>query len=121
MNRTFPAEFSTLMAQYRDTRAGLGDDHPVTRRLWLLVEATAPLWFLEEMRQLARTMNLIPTARTCNAEGEPVFTLAELAEHLGVPVEEAEATYKRMLAEREALGLPTEVMVTTPESLSTLH
>ena len=108
MNKTFPPEFSALMAQYRDTAAGLGDEHPIARRLWLLVEATAPEWFREEMRTVARDMALIPTAKHCDDNGNPVFSLAELAEHLGVTVEEADAAYRKMLAERHALGLPID-------------
>ena len=108
MNKTFPAEFSALMRQYRDTAAGLGDDHPIARRLWLLVEATAPDWFREEMQVIARDMGLIPTAKHCDSSGSPVFTLPELAEHLGVSVEQADATFQKILAERRALGLPID-------------
>lgn len=108
MNKTFPAEFSALMQQYKDTSAGLGDDHPIARRLWLLACATAPEWFREEMRTIARDMGLIPTARHCDGDGNPVFTLAEVAAQLGVSVEQAEATYRKMLAERRALGLPID-------------
>lgn len=107
MNKTFPPEFSALVAQYRDTAAGLGDDHPIARRLWLLVEHTAPEWFKDEMRDMARDMGLIPTSRQCNDQGEPIVTSAELAAHLGMSEEEAEAAIERLIADRKALGLPT--------------
>lgn len=42
MSKAFTPEFSALLEQYYDTSAGLGDDHPITRRLWLLVLHTAP-------------------------------------------------------------------------------
>ena len=42
MDKTFPPEFSALMAQYRDTAAGLGENHPTARRLWLLVRQPHP-------------------------------------------------------------------------------
>ncbi len=106
MNRTFPVEFSDLMQQYKDTAAGLGDDHPITRRLWLLVEATAPEWFRQEMLDMAQQMNLIPAPSLCDENGDAVFTLAQLAEQLGVTVEEAEASFNLMVTERRALGLP---------------
>lgn len=115
MNRTFPPEFSALMQQYQATAAGLGDDHPIARRLWLLVEATAPEWFREEMRTIARDMGLIPPPRHCDGDGNPVFALAELAAHLGVTVEEADAAYRKMLADRRALGLPIDGFQTIGE------
>lgn len=108
MSKTFPPEFSALMQQYKDTSAGLGDDHPIARRLWLLVEATAPDWFRAEMQAIAREMELIPVARHCDDNGDPVFTLQELAEHLGVSVEQADTTFQKIRAERKALGLPID-------------
>ena len=54
MQKRFTPEFSALMAQYRDAAAGLGDDHPHARRLWLLVVHTAPEWFVDEMSAMAK-------------------------------------------------------------------
>lgn len=85
MNRTFPAEPSDLMQQYKDTAAGLGDDHPTARRLWLLVEATAPEWFRQEMLDMAQQTNPIPAPSLCDENGDAVFTLAQLAEHWARP------------------------------------
>ena len=122
MQKTFPPEFNALMAQYRDTAAGLGDDHPHARRLWHLAMQTAPSWFVDEMHQMARDMGLLPTARQCNDRGEPIYTAAEMAAHLGMTLEEAEASFAQMVAEMQALGLPTDGMVgKSPDSLHTMH
>ncbi len=114
MQKQFPPEFSALMAQYRDTAAGLGDDHPLARRLWLLVEATAPEWFRDEMMDMGRHMGLIPTPTLCDESGSAVFTLKQLAEQLGVSAEEADQAFKTMTAERRALGLPVPKPVGGP-------
>lgn len=122
MHKQFPAEFAALMHQWKDTAAGLGDDHPHARRLWHLAMQTAPDWFVDEMHQMARDMGLLPTARQCNILGEPIYTVDEVAASLGVSTEEAEASFAQMLAERKALGLPTDGMVTkTADSLHTMH
>lgn len=39
--RPFLPEGATLMAQCRNTTAGMENDHPITRCLWLLLDATA--------------------------------------------------------------------------------
>lgn len=108
MQKTFPPEFNALMQQYRDTCAGLGHDHEHSRRLWLLIECTAPAWFKDEMRQAAKDMGLLPMPRMCNDQGEPLFSSADLAAHFGVPVGEVEASIERLIEDRKALGLPVD-------------
>lgn len=122
MQKTLSPEFSALMAQYRDTRAGLGDDHPITRRLWILVEHTAPPWFQDEMRRVAKDMGLIPQPRMCNDDGEPMFSVAELASHMGMSIEEAEAAIERLIADRRASGLPVDgFRKVSPDQLHTMQ
>lgn len=108
MTKTFPREFSALIEQYRDTAAGLGHDHPLVRRLWLIVVTTAPDWFQDEMLRVAKDMYLLPKPRMCDDNGEPMFSVAELASHMGMSIEEAEAAIERLIADRKALGLPVD-------------
>ncbi len=120
--KTFPAEFSELMQQYKAHAASLGDDHPITRRLWMLVEHSAPAWFRDEMRQMAHAMNLIPTPRMCNDDGEPLLTTGEMAAHLGISIEEAQASIERFIADRKALGLPADgIRRADPDKLNPIH
>jgi hypothetical protein len=45
-------------------------------------------------------------------DGSPMFRLEDIAERLGVPPAEAEEAMHRMFADREALGLSNEGIVT---------
>lgn len=107
--RTFPPEFCALMDQCRDTSAGLGHDHPITRRLWLLIEHTAP------------DMDLQPPARECDEHGKPVFSIADVAAHLGMSVEEAHRAVERLQADRAALGLAPHDLPAGGPAIHSLH
>lgn len=119
--RTFPPEFSALVDQYRDTAAGLGDAHPITRRLWILIAHTAPDWFKVEMRQMARDFGLLPPARACDANGRPFFSIGDMAAHLGITVEEAHAAVERLQADRAAIGLPAHDAPASGPQVHPLH
>lgn len=122
MKKVFPAAFSDLMRQYRDTSAGLGHDHPISRRLWLLVEHTAPEWFRAEMHSMAEQMNLIPTPKHCDVNGQPVFTADDLAGHMGMSREETEAAVEQFIEDRKAVGLPVDGIKRGSDSdLNPLH
>lgn len=109
---TFPPEFTALMAQYRDTAAGLGRNHPIARRLWLLVEEVSPEWFREEMRTIARDMNLLPDTWGYDDDGERLYSVDDVAAKVGKSREEVQRDVEQMIAERKALGLPTDGFIT---------
>lgn len=117
MNKTFPPEFSALMAQYRDTAKGLGEDHPTARRLWLIVEATAPEWFKAEMGAIARNMGLLPEAYGYDDDGQRLYSLDDLAAKLGITPDEARQAVEAMKADREALGLPTDGIISDDRTI----
>jgi hypothetical protein len=111
MDKTFPPEFSALMAQYRDTAAGLGENHPTARRLWLLVETTAPEWFRAEMNAVAKEMGLLPATYGYDDDGQRMYSLDDIAANLGITPDEARQAVEKMKADREALGLPTDGII----------
>ena len=108
MQKTFNPEFSALMALYRDAAPGVGHDHQHSRRLWLLIGRTAPAWFKAEMMSIAREMDLSPTPRQCNNQGEAILTSTDLTLLLGMSNEKAQAAFEALIADRKAQGLPTE-------------
>ncbi|MCK2097734.1 hypothetical protein [Thauera aromatica] len=109
------------MAQYRDTSAGLGDDHPLSRRLWLLVVHTAPDWFLAEMTAMAKGMDLIPEPTSCDGAGQKFYALDALAEKLGLSADEAAQHMAELQADAAALGLPAETLIKDARDLHRLH
>ena len=121
MQKTFPPEFTALMAQYRDTSAGLGDDHPITRRLWLMVVHTAPSWFVGEMSAMAKAMGLIPEATACDDTGQRFYSLDALAEKLGIPADEVQQHMAELRADAAAMGLPDALQARDARDLHPLH
>ena len=121
MQKTFPPEFTALMAQYRDTSAGLGDDHPITRRLWLMVVHTAPSWFLDEMSAMAKGMGLIPEPCACDDTGQRFYALDALAEKLGIPADEVQQHMAELRADAAAMGLSDAIQAKDARELHRLH
>lgn len=119
--RAFPPEFTALIEQYRDTAAGLGNDNPITRRLWLLVEHTAPDWFKIEMRRIANDCGLLPPSRQCDEHGRPVFSVEDAAAHLGMSIEEAHRAVERLQTERAAIGLQPHDAPASGPQIHPLH
>jgi hypothetical protein len=121
MQKRFTPEFSALIAQYRDTSAGLGDDHPITRRLWLMVVHTAPSWFVAEMHSMAQNMGLIPEATACDDTGQKFYSLDALAAKVGVSPDEAAQQMAALQAEAAAMGLPDAIKAKDVRELHRLH
>ena len=121
MQKTFPPEFSALMAQYRDTSAGLGDDHPLARRLWLLLMTTAPEWFVDEMHAMAQNMGLIPEPCACDDDGQKFYSLDALAAKVGVSPDEVRQQMAMLQAEAAAAGLPDALQAKDVRELHRLH
>ena len=121
MQKRFTPEFSALMAQYRDTSAGLGDDHPITRRLWLLLMTTAPEWFVAEMHSMAQNMGLIPEATACDDTGQRFYSLDALAAKVDVSPDEVRQQMAMLQAEAAAAGLPDALQAKDVRELHRLH
>lgn len=121
MQKTFPSEFSALMAQYRDTSAGLGEDHPLARRLWLLVLHTAPAWFVDEMSAMATAMGLMPEPCACDDDGQKFYSLDALAAKLGIPADEVQQHMAMLKADAAAMGLPDAILAKDARDLHRLH
>ena len=121
MQKQFPAEFSALMQQYRDTAAGLGDDHPITRRLWLLLMTTAPSWFVAEMHAMAQNMGLMPEPCACDDDGQKFYSLDALAATVGVSPDEVRQQMAMLQAEAAAMGLPDAIKAKDVRELHRLH
>lgn len=121
MQKTFPPEFTALMAQYRDTAAGLGDDHPLARRLWLLVVTTVPSWLVDEMSAMAKDMGLIPEPCACDDDGQRFYALDALAAKLGIPADEVQQHMDVLRADAAAMGLSDAIQAKDARDLHPLH
>lgn len=117
MNKTFPPEFSALMAQYRDTAAGLGRDHPLAERLWLLVITTAPDWFQDEMHQMAKDMGLLPEVSGYTDDGTAHYTLEDMAKKMGMTLDEAEQHMRELEVTARSAGVAVNFRQVDPGTL----
>ncbi|AVR87527.1 hypothetical protein [Thauera aromatica] len=121
MKKQFPPEFSALMQQYKDTAAGLGDDHPIARRLLMLAIQTAPAWSAREMHDMARDMGLMPEPFGCDDTGRKFYRLDDMAAKLGITPAEAEQHMEQIQADAQALGLDNAVVAKDAGDLHRMH
>lgn len=117
MTKTFTPEFAALMEQYAATSAGLGRDHPHAERLCLLVMTTAPDWFQAEMHQMARDMGLVPNACGYSDDGTAHYALNDLAEKLGITLDEAEQHMREIESAAKAAGVAVHFRSCDPGKL----
>lgn len=103
---TFPPEFSEAMEKYKamlDENSGIETDE--ARDQFAKAMLLAPDWFHEMAMSEAKTMGLIPKATHCLENGEPVFSLEEIATHLGISLEDAQKSLDKLITQREEMGL----------------
>lgn len=108
--KTCSPEFSALVAQYQDTAAGLGNDHPFARRLWMLVLATAPAWFLEQIAVKAKELGLMPEAWGCDDNGRKFYAFEDIATKLGMDADEVKQQIAHWHSDAVAVGLPSDML-----------
>ncbi|MDI2694928.1 hypothetical protein QJ497_01870 [Acinetobacter baumannii] len=103
---TFPAEFSAEMKKYEAImEANGGKDSEEARNQFMKAMILAPDWFNDMARDIANEMGLLPKAVYCLEDGTQVFTAEQVAERLGVPVEEVLKGIDQMKDEQDRLGL----------------
>lgn len=87
-------EFFALMKQVGDIRRAEGEEAlhgPEHAGLFVRLMRAAPPRFKAEADAIADSMDLIPKATHVNDDGEAVFSLDQLADHLDTPVDELRA------------------------------
>ena len=103
---TFPPAFTAAMQHYQLVARLHGDESEKARNAFTSAMLKAPEWFRDEANQMARDMGLLPPASGYLDNGEPIYTLSDVAEHLGVSIEHAMQQVKSIEAIHEAQGLP---------------
>ncbi|MDH2102786.1 hypothetical protein N5J54_03390 [Acinetobacter ursingii] len=108
MNNYVDPEFFKAFDHYKNMVAQYGDDHPITEQVFLLTLHHTPEHIKEEMNKKAKELNLLPKPSGYTDDGEPMFSLDDIAKHLGISVEEAEQSLLRMLDNRQQVGLSND-------------
>lgn len=82
-----------------------GIDHPGARRAMLLVMHHAPKEVMDIIANGAAEFGIKPDSCGYAEDGSAMYRLEDIAEKLGVSLEEAQAQLDEMLAEMESLGI----------------
>jgi len=97
-----------LAGHLKDT---LGIEHPETGRALAHAMELAPESFKRDVHDMAVEMGLMPAIPDgYTDDGQPVYRLDGIADRLGISLEETEGAAAAMVADRAAMGLPTEAI-----------
>lgn len=119
----FPPEFSAEMKKYEAImEANGGKDSEEARNQFMKAMLLAPDWFNDMARDIANEMGLIPKEVFCLEDGTKVFTPEQVAEHLGVPVDEVINQVEKLRAFQAEQGkVVAESFAVDPADLQKIH
>ncbi|HCJ6519572.1 TPA: hypothetical protein NU719_003532 [Acinetobacter baumannii] len=119
---TFPAEFSAEMEKYEALVKSKGEESEEARNQFMKAMLLAPDWFNEMARDIANEMGLIPKEVYCLEDGTRVFTPEQVAEHLGVPVDEVINQVEKLRTIQAEQGkIVAESFAVDPSDLHKVH
>lgn len=120
--KTFSSAFTAAMQRYQRIKVQHGEDSEQARDAFTAAMLKAPDWFKDEMKDKAQEMGLIPAKPSgYSDEGEPIYTLEDVARTLGISDEEAEARLHKLIAQCEAAGLSSDVIIYHGSNLNRLQ
>jgi hypothetical protein len=110
-----PPEFSIAMHEHMRLNELHGDDSVESRRSFMLAMSLAPDWFIDGVDTSDIDRMLAPAKPSgYNDADEPLYSLIDIAECIGITSEEAHASANMLIADRAALGLSNAGIVTDP-------
>ena len=115
MNKTVNPEFFKAFDHYKNMVKQYGNDHPITEQAFILTMHYTPEHIKAEMHQKARELNLLPPVSGYTDDGEPMYSLEDIAKHFGISFEEAEQQLLRMMNNRQKVGLSTDGIIANPD------
>ena len=116
MNKTVNPEFFKAFDHYKNMVKQYGDDHPITEQALILTMHYTPEHIKEEMHQKAKELNLLPPPSGYTDEGDPMYSLEDIAKHFGISFEEAEQRLLQMMDNRQKVGLSNDGVLINPNS-----
>lgn len=81
-------EFRAAMEKYRSVKNEYGAESIEARNQFMLAMQFSPEWFDEIALEQAKSMGLLPKAEAFLEDGTPVFTAQQVADRLGVSVQD---------------------------------
>ena len=108
MNNHVNPEFFKAFDHYKAMVKQYGDDHPITEQAFILTMHYTPEHIKEEMHQKAKELNLLPPPSGYTDEGDPMYSLEDIAKHFDISFEEAEQRLLQMMDNRQKVGLSND-------------
>lgn len=108
MNNHVDPEFFKAFDHYKAMLEQYGEHHPITEQAFLLTLHYTPEHIKAEIDAKAKELNLLPPPSGYTDDGEPMFSLEDIAKHFGISFEEAEQSLLRMLDNRQQVGLSND-------------
>lgn len=114
MNNHVNPEFFKAFDHYKNMVKQYGDDHPITEQALTLTLHYTPEHVKAEMNQKAKELSLLPPVSGYTDEGEPMYSLEDIAKHFGMSVEDAEQQLLQMMDNRQQVGLSNDGILINP-------
>lgn len=114
MNHDVNPEFFKAFDHYKAMLAQYGEHHPITEQALILTMHYTPEHIKVEMDAKAKELNLLPPVTGYTDDGEPVYSLEDIAKHFGISFEEAEQHLLQMMDNRQKVGLSSDGVLTGP-------
>lgn len=108
MNNHVDPEFFKAFDHYKAMLDQYGEHHPITEQALLLTLHYTPEHIKAEMNTKAKELNLLPPPSGYTDDGEPMFSLEDIAKHLGISFEEAEHKLLSLMDNRQQVGLSND-------------
>ena len=109
-------EFFKAFDHYKAMLEQYGEHHPITEQAFILTMHYTPEHIKEEMHQKAKELNLLPPPSGYTDDGEPMYSLEDIAKHFGISFEEAEQRLLQMMDNRQKAGLSNDGVLINPNS-----
>lgn len=111
MNKYVNPKFLKAFKHYEAMAKKYGENHPTTTEAFLTALNYAPEHIKAKIDAKAKELNLLPDPSQYTADGEPIYKLEDIAQHLGMSYEEAERLLFDVMNNRQKAGLSNEGIV----------
>lgn len=101
-------EFFKAFDHYKAMLEQYGERHPITEQAFMMTLHYTPEHIKAEMNAKAKELNLLPPPSGYTDEGDPMYSLEDIAKHLGISFEEAEQQLLKMMDNRQQVGLSND-------------
>lgn len=108
MNNHVNPEFFKAFDHYKAMLKQYGDEHPITEQALMLTMHYTPEHIKKEMDAKAKELNLLPRPSGYTDDGDPMYSLEDIAKHFGISFEDAEQHLLKMMDNRQQVGLSND-------------